>query len=235
MIIVRNLGKIFQKEWLFRNVNLEIAQRESVVLIGPSGSGKSVFLKLVAGLITADDGEIKLGSQNIGMLFQNNALFDSFTVEENLLFPLRERMKLSGHKAKEKAARFLSAVGLEGTESLYPDEISGGMKKRLGIARALIVEPEIILYDEPTAGLDPITSKTIADLITTLRREEGSTLLTVTNDMQRAYQLADRICLLAQGELIQGGAPREVKASTDARMRQFIYGLKTGPLTSGLT
>lgn len=234
MISIQKLGKKFNESWVFRNANLEVSEKESVVLIGPSGGGKSVFLKLVAGLLPSDEGEIKLGSKNIGMLFQKNALFDSFTVEENLLFPLRERLGVIGIKAKEKAARFLSEVGLKGTEALYPDEISGGMQKRLGIARALIVEPEIILYDEPTAGLDPITSKTIADLIKLLRVEVGSTLLTVTNDMQRAYQIGDRICLLAQGQLLLGGTPQQVQASTDAGIRQFIYGLKTGPLTSGL-
>jgi phospholipid/cholesterol/gamma-HCH transport system ATP-binding protein len=234
MISIHNVGKRFQDDWVFKNVNLEVQPQESVVLIGPSGSGKSIFLKLVAGLLTADEGEIKLGSRNVGMLFQKNALFDSFTVEENLLFPLRERMGVKGVQAKEKATQFLAAVGLKGTEALYPDEISGGMQKRLGIARALIVEPEIILYDEPTAGLDPITSKTIADLIKTLRNEVGSTLLTVTNDMQRAYQIGDRICLLALGKMIEGGTPQEVQATHHDGIRQFIYGLKHGPLTSGL-
>src|SRR5690606_13399828 len=122
-------------------------------------------------LLKPDEGAVKLGSTNIGMLFQKNALFDSFTIEENLLFPLRERKGLIGSAAKNKAAHLLAEVGLTGTEKLYPDEISGGMQKRLGIARALIVEPEIILYDEPTAGLDPITSRTIADLIQKLKTE----------------------------------------------------------------
>src|SRR4029077_2152636 len=134
-----------------------------------------------------------------GMLFQKNALFDSFTVEENLLFPLKEVKGVTGRAAETRAAHFLKAVGLKGSENLYPDEISGGMQKRLGIARALIVEPEIILYDEPTAGLDPITPPTIADLIRDLRKKSGSTLVTVTNDMQRAYQIGDRIFLLAEG------------------------------------
>ena len=168
------------------------------------------------------------------MLFQKNALFDSFTVEENLLFPLKERKGIIGKEAKAKAAHFLEAVGLKGNENHYPDEISGGMQKRLGIARALIVEPEIILYDEPTAGLDPITSRKIADMIRSLRHEVGSTLLTVTNDMQRAYQIGDRVYLLAKGELKSGGTPEQMQASTDPSIRQFIYGLKNGPLTSGL-
>ncbi|MEK6578866.1 MAG: ATP-binding cassette domain-containing protein [Bdellovibrionota bacterium] len=231
MINLTGVGKRFHNHWVFKNINLSIAFKESVVLIGPSGSGKSVLLKMIAGLLVPDEGSIKLGSQDLGMLFQKNALFDSFTVENNLLFPLRERKNIVGAEAKKRAGAFLKAVGLEGTEKLYPDEISGGMQKRLGIARALIVEPEIILYDEPTAGLDPITSKTIADLIRQLRHEKGSTLITVTNDMQRAYQLGDRIFLLAQGKLQTGGTPKEVQESRDPTLRQFIYGLKDGPLT----
>lgn len=234
MISIRNLGKSFEERWVFRGVSLEVARQESVVLLGPSGEGKSLLLKIVAGLVDSTEGSVDLKSDNLGMLFQKNALFDSLTVEENLLFPLRERKKITGKIASDKAAHFLSAVGLSGCANLFPEEISGGMQKRLGIARALIVEPEIILYDEPTAGLDPITSKTIAELIQSLKDEVGSTLLTVTNDIQRAYQLGDRICLLAQGNLKAGGTPDQVKNTTDPAIRQFIYGLKKGPLTSGL-
>jgi phospholipid/cholesterol/gamma-HCH transport system ATP-binding protein len=234
MIQVQGVGKEFQDRWIFRGLSLRVERGESVVLIGPSGSGKSVLLKTIAGLTNPSEGSITLESENLGMLFQKNALFDSFTVLENLLFPLKERLGIIGKPAEEKAKKFLTAVGLSGTENLYPDEISGGMQKRLGIARALIVEPEIILYDEPTAGLDPITSKTIAALIQKLRRESGSTLLTVTNDMQRAYQLGDRIYLLAQGKLLAGGTPEQVRATQEASLRQFIYGLKTGPLTAEL-
>lgn len=234
MICLKNVGKQFDGRWIFQDVDLHVAPKESVALIGPSGGGKSVLLKVVAGLLTADTGSIELGTKNVGMLFQKNALFDSLTCEENLLFPLKERKGIVGHEAKERAARFLQAVGLKGTEKLFPDEISGGMQKRLGIARALIVEPEVILYDEPTAGLDPITSRTIADLIRELRAQSGSTLLTVTNDMQRAYQIGDRVCLLAQGKLVEGGTPDQVQATRDPALRQFIYGLREGPLTSGI-
>lgn len=234
MISFHNLGKHFQNSWIFQDISLDVAAGESVVLIGPSGTGKSVLLKIIAGLLNADQGTVKLGSTNIGMLFQKNALFDSFTIEENLLFPLRERKGLTGRAAKAKSAHFLAEVGLTGTENLYPDEISGGMQKRLGIARALIVEPEIILYDEPTAGLDPITSRTIADLIQKLKSECGTTVLTVTNDIKRAYQIADRICLLALGKLTPGASPQEIQNATDPAIRQFIYGLRKGPLVSGL-
>lgn len=235
MITLQEVGKEFHEHWVFQNISLKIKKQESVVLIGPSGSGKSVLLKMIAGLLNPSSGKISLQSHNIGMLFQKNALFDSFSVEENLLFPLREKLGITGRIAKEKANQFLAAVGLKGSELLFPHEISGGMQKRLGIARSLIVEPEIILYDEPTAGLDPITSKTIAELIRRLKEERGSTLLTVTNDMQRAYQLGDRICLLAQGKLVDGGSPQEVQSTSHPGIRQFIYGLKQGPLTVGIS
>jgi phospholipid/cholesterol/gamma-HCH transport system ATP-binding protein len=235
MITLHKLGKQFSDRWIFRDVSLTVKARESVALVGPSGAGKSTLLKTVAGLLSPDEGHLTLGSRNVGMLFQKNALFDSLTCEENLLFPLKERMGVIGQKARDRAIHFLTEVGLKDSARLYPDEISGGMQKRLGIARALIVEPEVILYDDPTAGLDPITSRKIADLIRKLREEVGSTLLTVTNDMQRAYQIGDRVCLLAQGRLIDGGTPEQIQSTENPAIRQFIYGLKQGPLTSGLS
>lgn len=234
MVKATELGKRFDDQWIFRGVTFEAAKGSSLVILGPSGSGKSVLLKVLAGLLVADSGTIEIATPNIGMLFQKNALFDSLTVEENLLFPMKERLGLVGRKARERARAYLASVGLAGNEELYPDEISGGMQKRLGIARALSVEPELLFYDEPTAGLDPITSKTIAELIQTLQAERGTTLVTVTNDIQRAYQLADVIYLLAQGKCVCGGTPEEVRQTQDPAVRQFIYGLRDGPLTSGL-
>jgi phospholipid/cholesterol/gamma-HCH transport system ATP-binding protein len=231
MIEIKGLGKRFDDQWVFRGLELAVEPGESVALIGPSGHGKSVLLKTVSGLLEPDEGSVKLGSQDIGMLFQKNALFDSLTVEENLTFPLRERKGITGAPASKRASEMLAAVGLAGNEKLFPDELSGGMQKRLGIARALIVEPKILLYDEPTAGLDPITSRTIADLVRELRAQTKSTLLVVTNDMQRAYQLGDRIALLAKGSLIMGGSPKETQGSKDPRIQQFIFGHKDGPLT----
>jgi len=228
------VGKNFDGRWIFRDLSFDVRAAESVVIVGPSGGGKSVLLKMIAGLLRTDEGKISVESKNIGMLFQKNALFDSLTVEENLLFPMKERNGIVGQKARDRAAEFLTAVGLAGNQKLYPDEISGGMQKRLGIARALIVEPQVILYDEPTAGLDPITSRTIADLIRDLRKKSGSTLITVTNDMQRAYQIGDRIFLLARGSLLEGGTPAQVQETKSEELRQFIYGLRQGPLTSGL-
>ncbi len=232
MITVKNVGMQFHQKWVFRNLQLETKKGQSVVLLGPSGSGKSVLLKIIAGLLAPTEGEVEVGSKNIGMLFQKNALFDSFTVAQNLLFPLRENCGITGALAKEKTSHLLEAVGLTGSEKLYPDKISGGMQKRLGIARALVVEPEILLYDEPTAGLDPITSKRIAKLIQTLRLQFKTTLITVTNDVHRAYQIGDQIFLLAKGTLVSGGTPEEVQKTEIPELRQFIHGLKNGPLTS---
>lgn len=231
MIQIKEVSKSFHDIEIFRSVHLFVKKEESAVIVGPSGSGKSTLLKIIAGLEAATSGEVSVESTEIGMLFQKNALFDSLSVEENLLFPLRERKGLIGKNAKEKASYFLEQVGLLEFSDRYPDQLSGGMQKRLGIARTLIVEPEVILYDDPTAGLDPITSKKIVDMIIRLRQEVSSTLVTVTNDIQRAYQLADSIYLLAQGELTPGGSPEEVKKTNHPALSQFTQGLTQGPLT----
>ncbi len=227
------VAKDFDGQVVFSDISLRAEPGESIVILGPSGAGKSVLLKIIAGLLEPSAGSVTRGTRDMGMLFQKNALFDSLTVLENLLFPLKERRGETGRKALEKSRAFLKAVGLESSEAQYPDEISGGMQKRLGIARALIVEPELILYDEPTAGLDPITSRTIADLIIKLNKERGCTAITVTSDVQRAYQLGQRIFLLAPGQWIEGGNPQQVKNTSDPALKQFIFGLREGPLTSG--
>ncbi len=232
MIHGRSLGIRFEGVgWIFREISFQLPPGGSWAIVGPSGSGKTLLLKLIARLIRPTEGELQVASRNIGMLFQKNALFDSFTVEENLLFTLKERKGLIGAVARSKCDSWLEAVGLQQTQKLYPEELSGGMQKRLGIARALIADPELILYDEPTAGLDPITSKKIAELMVRLRRESGATLVVVTNDIHRAYQLGDRIDLLARGQLLSGGTPEEVRRTTDPAFRQFIDGLSQGPLT----
>jgi phospholipid/cholesterol/gamma-HCH transport system ATP-binding protein len=169
----------------------------------------------------------------MGMLFQKNALFDSLSVSENIAFPMREKTSLSEPEIQERVAFFLDAVGISHAAALFPDEISGGMQKRLGIARALALKPQIVLYDDPTAGLDPITSRRIVDLILQLRRENKSTVVAVTNDMARAYQLADRITMVVDGELIVTGTRAQTLAHKDPRVAQFIRGELEGPLTEG--
>jgi phospholipid/cholesterol/gamma-HCH transport system ATP-binding protein len=225
LIRLTDTGKRFDGDWVFRGVSLEVEAGSSIAILGPSGSGKSTLLRLIAGLLTPDEGSVVVDNSNVGMLFQRNALFDSLTVEENLLFPLRERTGLTGAPARDRAREYLSSVGLAGTEALFPDELSGGMQKRLGIARALIVSPEVVLYDDPTAGLDPITSRMIAELINDLRRSSGTTVVAVTNDPHRAYQLGERIFLLKDGGLIAGGTPDQARSNADARVRNFLFGL----------
>ncbi|HVK62753.1 MAG TPA: ATP-binding cassette domain-containing protein [Bdellovibrionales bacterium] len=228
-----------------RNVSLKIAAGEAFVLIGPSGAGKSSLLKLMAGLLLPTSGEVFVYGKNLsrlhgrerdellrktGMLFQKNALFDSLSVGDNVAFPLKEVLGTSEKECGPIVDRYLTAVGIDHAKKLFPDEISGGMQKRLGIARALVLRPEIVFYDDPTAGLDPITSRKIIQLIKDLQVRDGSTVVAVTNDMHRAYQVANRIGMVVQNELIDCGTPEQTKAHRDPRVQQFIRGQLTGPL-----
>lgn len=223
MIQLKQVQLTIKDRVLIRDLNLHVPQYQAHSIVGPSGSGKSVILKLIAGLLQASAGTIEVRSDRVSMLFQKNALFDSFTILENLLVPLSETLGIQGGAADDRARSMLAAVGLEEAAHLYPDEISGGMQKRLGIARALIVDPEVILYDEPTAGLDPITSRSIVDLILKLHRSNRTTLLMVTNDLQRAYQISDQLWYCQAGRLTSIGSPAEVQKSTDPEIRNFIY------------
>lgn len=246
-IELKNITIQFDEQPVLSGVDLKIDQGQSVVFLGPSGMGKTVLLKTVAGLLRPASGEIWIDGQNIltqtakdrkilikrmGMLFQKNALFDSLTCSENIAFPLQETTDILAPVIAEKVAFFLNAVGLTHATNLYPDEISGGMQKRLGIARALALNPEILFYDDPTAGLDPITSRKIVDLILSLKKQSKSTLLTVTNDIHRAYQLAGIIYFVFKNEVLRSGSVEETKNHRDPRVQQFIRGLEMGPLTS---
>jgi len=213
----------FKERVILEHVNLDVRPGSSVSIIGPSGSGKSVLLKVIAGLITPSQGTVTVNSNKVSMLFQKNALFDSVNLLENLLIPLSETLGVSGEEAVERSMKMLKAVGLDHAAKLFPDEISGGMQKRLGIARALIIEPEVILYDEPTAGLDPITSRSIADLMMELQTLNRSTMVVVTNDLQRAYQVSDLIAFCSNHTLKMFGTPSEVKNTKDKELRRFIY------------
>jgi len=239
----------FGSQVILKNISVEIPRGEVFVIMGPSGQGKTTLLKTMAGLITPRNGKVFINEQDwstlgsnerfetlkkLGMLFQKNALFDSLTCGENIAFPLRETTELSPQEIQTKVDVFLEAVGITHAKTLYPDEISGGMQKRLGIARALALNPEIIFYDDPTAGLDPITSRKIVDLILDLQKQNNSTVVAITNDMNRAYQLAHRMALVVDQELVITGTPEETKRHKDPRVQQFIRGALTGPLTEAV-
>lgn len=246
IIRLENVSVSFQNHEVLKEVTINIAEGEAIVVVGPSGEGKTTLLKTMCGLITPSNGSAFIKQtpidsnffaqseiiSSLGILFQKNALFDSLTCLENIVFPLRERTLLSEKERTEQAMFFLEEVGLAHAKDLFPDEISGGMQKRLGIARALALKPQIIFYDDPTAGLDPITSRKIIELILRLKKEQGSTIVAVTNDMNRAYQIADRILFICDGKVLDTGTVEETKRSKDPRVHQFIQGLSMGPLTS---
>ena len=223
MIQFQKLGIQFKKKTVLENVDFLVPAQKAYGIIGPSGSGKSLILKMIAGILTPTSGSLQVESNRVSMLFQKNALFDSYTLLENLLLPLAETLGIEGDEAYDRSMSLLKAVGLDQSAQLYPDEISGGMQKRLGIARALCIEPEVILYDEPTAGLDPITSRSIADLMIHLHHQNKTTLLMVTNDLQRAYQVCDQLAYCNHGTLKLLGSPTEVKNTGDPEIRNFIY------------
>ncbi len=257
-IELRNVSFSFGRDLILDDISLSVETGETVVLIGPSGQGKSTLLKIMAGLLIPSKGAVFIEGQDlqamtshgreelakkIGMLFQKNALFDSLTSLENVAFPLREvagrkirgTQRLAAQKSDVEimtlSEKFLDAVGIAHARDLLPDEISGGMQKRLGIARALALEPEIVFYDDPTAGLDPITSRKIVQLISDLKVKSNSTIVAVTNDMHRAYQLANRIMMVVDRTVIDMGSPLQTQKHSDPRVMQFIRGLLEGPLT----
>lgn len=250
LIELRNLSVRFDETDVLKNVALAIDPGESFGLVGPSGQGKTLILKLIAGLIEPTQGQVLIEGQTwherteadrllllkkMGMLFQKNALFDSLTCLENIGFALRENTKKSENEITEIGEHYLEAVGISHARNLYPDEISGGMQKRLGIARALALEPKIVLYDDPTAGLDPITSRKIIDLISDLKKKNNSTIVVISNDMNRTFQIADKIGMIYDSNLIVTGSVDETKKHPHPAVQQFIKGETEGPLTSAKT
>ncbi len=246
MIEIINLSKSFTSSKVLDNLNLIINSGEVIVIIGRSGCGKSVLLKHIIGLIKPDMGQVIVSGNDMtrleeyemdkirlsfGMLFQGAALFDSMTVGENVGFTLREHTDIPEGEIREKVANSLELVGLKGIEKLMPAELSGGMKKRVGLARAICNNPKIILYDEPTTGLDPIMADAINDLIIDLNSKLNVTSIVVTHDMVSAYKIADRIAMLYKGKIIAIGAPGEIKNTKDPIVKQFITGAAKGPIT----
>jgi len=246
MIEIINLSKSFTGSKVLDNLNLIINSGEVIVIIGRSGCGKSVLLKHIIGLIKPDMGQVIIDGNDMtrleeyemdklrlsfGMLFQGAALFDSMTVGENVGFKLREHTAISGSEIRKKVAEALELVGLKGIENLMPSELSGGMKKRVGLGRAICNNPKIILYDEPTTGLDPIMADAINGLIVDLNNKLNVTSIVVTHDMVSAFKIADRIAMLYKGKIITIGTPDEIKNTKDPIVKQFITGAAKGPIT----
>ncbi|MBI3358396.1 MAG: ABC transporter ATP-binding protein [Nitrospirae bacterium] len=245
MIELRNVYKSFNSHHVLRGVNLKIEAGEGVVVIGGSGTGKSVILKHVIGLIRPDKGEVIIDGQNLadlsegelshfrkrfGMLFQGAALFDSLSVWENIGFVLKEHSRLPKEAIMEIVKAKLAMVGLRGIEDKMPADLSGGMKKRVGLARAIAMNPKIILYDEPTTGLDPIMSDVINNLIAQMNQNLSVTSLTITHDMKSAYKIANKIAMLYHGEILEVGTPTQIQNSKNPVIQQFINGSSEGPI-----
>jgi phospholipid/cholesterol/gamma-HCH transport system ATP-binding protein len=245
MIQVIDLHKAFGQKKVLQGVTLQVEPGETLVVIGQSGSGKSVLIKHVIGLLKPDRGKILVDGVEItglkdeelhkitrrfGMLFQGTALFDSMTVGQNVGFGLERYTDFSPEKIKELVSKNLAKVGLKGIENLMPYQLSGGMRKRVALARAIAYSPDIILYDEPSTGIDPIRADAINDLIIRMKQELEVTSLVITHDIISAYKVADKIAMLYEGKIIESGTPEEIRNSKNPVVQQFIYGRAEGPI-----
>ncbi len=233
MIALAGVTKTFpgRARPLLDGVDLKLARGETWGLIGPAASGKSVLLKIICGLVAADAGTVAVaGEARIGMLFQNNALFDFMTVGENVAFPLVRAGGVAQAEIERRVAEKLRAVGLAGSESKFPNQLSGGMRKRAALARAVIARPPVVIYDEPTAGLDPVTTSKIYDLLRAERDASGATVIAVSSDVDALRNFAPRLGLLYQGKLHYDGDAATVADCADAVVRQFVRGALEGPL-----
>lgn len=245
MIKVESIHKSFDGLEVLRGTTLEVAKGEILALIGRSGYGKSVLLKHVAGLMRPDRGCVLIDGKDIGSLrgkeleqvrsrfgfvFQNGALFDSLTVFENVAFPLREKTKLSEEEIKSRVLSILDEVGLRATENKYPAQISGGMIRRTALARALVRSPEIMLFDEPTTGLDPIIGRTILNLIDSSHRRFGFTGIIVTHEIPKIFDIVQKVAMLHEGRILIVASPQGILSSSDPVVQQFISGSIEGPI-----
>jgi phospholipid/cholesterol/gamma-HCH transport system ATP-binding protein len=246
MIELAGVHKKLGGRRILQGVDLTVEQGETMVIIGRSGSGKSVTLKHMIGLMVPDSGTVRVDGtewahldkqgvfdlrRKFGVLFQSGALLNWMTVFDNVALPLREHTDLPDEKIEEAVCQKLSLVDLQEHGGKTPADISGGMKKRAGLARAIVMDPEILLYDEPTSGLDPVLSSTINELINSVKKELGVTSVVVTHDMSSAYAIADRIAMLYEGEVIQVGTPDEIRDSDNEIVHQFVEGLTDGPIS----
>jgi phospholipid/cholesterol/gamma-HCH transport system ATP-binding protein len=246
IIELQGVSKTFGTRRLLESIDLTIHKGESLVILGGSGSGKSTTLRVITGAVTPDAGDVRvLGrsvhslpraerdtfKRSIGMLFQSAALFNSMSVYDNVALPLREHTTLEESTIEVVVKIKLEQVGLREHSNKMPSELSGGMKKRAGLARAMALDPPILLCDEPSAGLDPVTSAEIDQLILDLNDRLGVTVVTVTHEMDSAFRIADRMALLDRGRFVAFGSPQQMRDSTDPLVRQFVHGLTEGPLT----
>lgn len=247
MIEIRGLCKRFGRNVVLDGIDLAIPHGKTTVVIGGSGTGKSVLIKCVVGLLRADAGQVLVDGEDVtkmdereltrvrrkfGMLFQGAALFDSMTVGENVAFALRRLALYPENQIRNVVEEKLAMVGLRNIQHLMPAELSGGMKKRVGLARAIAAEPQILLYDEPTTGLDPIMADVINDLVISLRDSLGVTAIAITHDMVSAYKIADQIAMLYKGKIVEAGTPDEIRTTSDPVVSQFVRGSAHGPITA---
>jgi phospholipid/cholesterol/gamma-HCH transport system ATP-binding protein len=245
MIKLIDIHKSFGKQKVLDGIDLQIEEAKTTVIIGRSGGGKSVLLKHIIGLLRPDHGQVlvdgtdiaKLGDRDLneirkkfGMLFQEAALFDSMTVGENVAFPLREHTRMKEKEIRETVADRLRSVGLTGVEEKMPSELSGGMRKRVGLARAIAMRPQIVLFDEPTTGLDPVMTEAINRLIIDTQKKFNFTCVVISHDIQSIFEIGDRIAMLYEGKIIEYGTPEELQASRNPVTVQFLSGSIDGPI-----
>lgn len=241
MISLRQLTMAFGSKMVLDELDLDVYKGETLAVIGPSGSGKSTVIKVLTGLLAPTSGSVQIEGQetsgfdddawdelrcHMGVVFQYSALFDFLSVGENVAFGLRRHFKLPEAEIQSRVAALLEMVGMPGTQSMMPAELSGGMKKRVGLARALAMQPQVVFYDEPTSGLDPVMTMTISRLIRKTQQTLGVTSVLVTHDMESAYFSADRIAMLYKGKIVQVGTPDEIKRSRNPIVHAFVNGLE---------
>src|SRR5437762_10079603 len=246
IISVQHVDKFLGGKAVLRDLSVDVKQGESLVIVGGSGQGKSVTLKHMIGLMQPDNGHVfVMGEdlccleskalnnfrQHFGMAFQEGALFDSMNVFENIAFPLRRHTKMTEDEIRARVEECLEQVHLHGVETKRPSELSGGMRRRVGFARAISLKPDILLFDEPTTGLDPVISDVIADLIVEMDQTLNTTTVSITHDMKVAFKIADRVAMLHNGQIIEEGTPEQFQHSKNPMVQQFIEGRAEGPLT----
>ncbi len=248
MITLHNIHKAFGEQVVLQGLNLSIPAGAITAVIGPSGEGKSVLIKHMIGLLSPDSGTVTIEGSDLAtmsrselnrfrerfaMVFQNAALFDSMTVYENMAFPLEEKTRISREEIDTRINAALMEVGLKDVLHKFPDQLSGGMRKRVGFARALLLQPQVVLFDEPTTGLDPVIRNTIHQLIVATQRKFGYTAVIVSHDIPEIFDVADYVAMLYRGQILAFGTAQEMKHSTNPVVRQFVSGSLDGPMTNG--